>query len=112
MPFHPHSQVSSFSQERVHAQSLPVANVEVTDPEVYGEYAKIAKDAIESHGSRFVARGGRHIPCEGRDRAPTLWLSSRLSKRLKCYNSEIYREALAFSAKSSVRDVVLIEGVE
>ena len=46
-----------------------VANVEVTDAEVYGSYAKIAKDAIESHGGTFVARGGRHVQCEGRDRA-------------------------------------------
>ena len=35
-----------------------------------------------------------------------------LEAAVECYNSDIYKEALAFSAKSSVRDVVLIEGVE
>lgn len=90
-----------------------VANVEVTDPEVYGEYAKIAKDAIESHGGKFVARGGRHIQCEGRDRARNVVVEfPSLDAAVECYNSDIYKEALAFSSKSSVRDVVLIEGVE
>ena len=37
-----------------------VANVEVTDADVYGNYASVAKEAIESHGGRFLARGGRH----------------------------------------------------
>ena len=90
-----------------------VANVEVTDAEGYSEYAKIAKEAIESQGGTFIARGGRHIQCEGRDRARNVVVEfPSLEAAEACYNSEIYKKALAFSATSSVRDVVLIEGVE
>lgn len=90
-----------------------VANVEVTDADVYGEYAKIAKDAIESHGGTFLARGGRHVQCEGRDRARNVVVEfPSLDAAIACYNSEIYKQALAHSAKSSVRDVVLIEGAD
>lgn len=90
-----------------------VANVEVTDAEVYGEYAKIAKEAIESHGGKFLARGGKHVQCEGRDRARNVVVEfPSLEAAVTCYNSDIYQQAVGFSSKSSVRDVVLIEGAD
>ena len=37
----------------------------VTDPEGYGEYIKLAGPAIEKFGGRFLARGGDQIKFEG-----------------------------------------------
>ena len=44
-----------------------IAHGKITDEEVYGEYRKRAGPAIEGHGGRFLARGGRHVPMEGPD---------------------------------------------
>ena len=90
-----------------------VANVEVTDADVYGNYASVAKEAIESHGGRFLARGGRHVQLEGRDRSRNVVVEfPSLDVAQACYNSELYQKAVGFSSQSSVRDVVLVEGVD
>ena len=46
-----------------------IAHVDVTDEALYGEYAKIATEAIAAHGGEFLARGGRYKQLEGKDRA-------------------------------------------
>ncbi|MEM6375897.1 MAG: DUF1330 domain-containing protein, partial [Pseudomonadota bacterium] len=48
--------------------ALWIAHVSVKDTEAYGEYAKRAGPAIEKHGGRFIARGGRYVQLEGPDR--------------------------------------------
>ncbi len=90
-----------------------VGNVEVTDADVYGEYAKIAQEAIHAHGGKFLARGGRYVQCEGRERARNVVVEfPSLDVAVECYNSERYQEAVSFAAKSSIRDLVLIEGAD
>jgi uncharacterized protein (DUF1330 family) len=89
-----------------------MTNVEVTDPVVYSEYAKRARAAIEAHGGRFLARGGKHVQVEGRDRARNVIVEfSTLDDALNCYNSPEYQEALSFANRSSERDLVIVDGV-
>jgi len=45
-----------------------IAHVAVSDPEVYGEYAKRATDAIAAHGGEFLARATRTVWLEGNER--------------------------------------------
>ena len=49
--------------------ALWIAHVTVTDADAYGRYAKLAGPAIAAHGGAFVARGGRYVQLEGKDRA-------------------------------------------
>ena len=89
-----------------------IARVTVTDPDTYGKYAKLAGPAIEKHGGRFLARGGKHISLEGRDHARNVVTEfPSYEAALTCYNSPEYKEALEFSNISSERDVVIVEGV-
>ena len=89
-----------------------IARVTVTDPEKYGEYAKRAGPAIEKHGGKFLARGGRHTSLEGRDHARNVVVEfPTFEAALECYNSPEYQEALTFSNVSSERDVAIVEGV-
>ena len=89
-----------------------MTNVEVTDAAVYGEYAKLAGAAIEAHGGRFLARGGKHVQVEGRDRARNVIVEfPTLDDALTCYNSPEYQEALSFANRSSERDLVIVDGV-
>ena len=87
-----------------------IANVEVTDEALYGEYAKIAKEAIEAHGGEFLARGGRYVQLEGRDRARNVVAQfPTLEDAVACYNSPRYQEAVGFAKRSSNRDLVVVE---
>ncbi len=46
-----------------------IANITVTDDEAYGRYAALAGGPSAAHGGRFLARAGRHVQLDGRDRA-------------------------------------------
>lgn len=90
-----------------------VGRVEVTDPEVYGEYAKRAGPAIEAHGGRFLARGGKYVNLEGRDYPRNVVVEfPNVEAAEACYHSAAYQEALSFALKSAERNLCIIEGVD
>jgi uncharacterized protein (DUF1330 family) len=89
-----------------------IAHVEVKDEEAYGRYAKLATEAIAKHGGRFLARGGRHVQLEGRDRARNVVAEfPSLEAAEVCYRSPEYQAALDHARNASDRDLVLVEGV-
>ncbi len=89
-----------------------IAHVHVTDEETYGKYARIATEAITDHDGVFLARGGRHVQLEGRDRARNVVARfPSLEKAVECYNSPQYQEALKFAKASAERDLVVVEEV-
>ena len=88
-----------------------IAHVEVTDAEAYGRYAKLATDAIEAHGGRFLARGGRHVQLEGRDRARNVLAEfPTLEAAEACYRSPAYQAALQHARGAAERDLVIVDG--
>lgn len=90
--------------------ALWIAHVEVTDPDAYGEYAKRATVAIAEHGGVFLARAGRYVQLEGRDRARNVVARfPSLDAALACYNSEKYQHALSFAKDAAIRDLVVVE---
>lgn len=90
-----------------------IANVTVTDEESYGRYAKLAGPAIAKHGGQFLARGGRYVQLEGRDRARNvLAVFDSLEAAEACYHSPEYQEALDHARNASDRDLLILEGVE
>ena len=85
----------------------------VTDPEVYGEYIKLAGPAIEKFGGRFLARGGDQIKFEGDPYERTVVVEfNSLQDAQDAYNSEDYKIALKYSSTSSERHVVVVEGLD
>jgi uncharacterized protein (DUF1330 family) len=89
-----------------------IARVDVTDPDRYGEYAKLAGPAIEKHGGRFLVRGGRVVTMEGTARPRNVVVAfDDVDKALACYKSPEYQEALAFVEGSAERDVIVVEGI-
>lgn len=89
-----------------------IAHVHVTEPEGYGQYARGATAAIESHGGRFLARGGAYKQLEGTDRSRNVVVEfPDLAAAEACYRSDAYQEALSFARDAAVRDLVIVEGV-
>ena len=90
--------------------ALWIAHVHVTDEETYKKYAAIATEAITEHGGVFLARGGRYVQLEGRDRARNVVARfPSLEAAEACYNSPRYQEAVAFAKQSSERDLMILE---
>jgi len=89
-----------------------IARVDVTDKDVYQEYARLATEAIAEHGGRFLARGGRWVGLEGenRDRNVIVEFPS-IEDAVTCYESETYRKAREFAGRSATRELVIVEGV-
>ncbi|AXQ94247.1 DUF1330 domain-containing protein [Cereibacter azotoformans] len=95
------------------ATALWIANVDVTDAEAYGRYAKGAGPAIAAHGGVFLARGGRHVQLEGRDRSRNVVARfPSVEAAVACYHSAEYQAALDHARGASVRDLVVVEEVE
>jgi uncharacterized protein (DUF1330 family) len=89
-----------------------IAHVTVTDPEAYGRYAAGATTAIEAHGGRFLARSGRYVQLEGRERARNVLAEfPSLEAAEACYRSAEYQAALAHAKGAAERDLVIVEGL-
>ena len=92
--------------------ALWIAHVEVTDEAAYGRYAALATDAIAEHGGVFLARGGRYVQLEGRDRKRNVVARfPSLEQAVACYNSARYQEALSHAKGAAERDLMVVEEV-
>ena len=93
--------------------ALWISHSTVHDADRFGQYAAIAKEAIEAHGGHFIARGGRYKQCEGQDRARNVVAKfPTYEDAVACYESARYKEALEFARDSCEREVVLVETTE
>ena len=90
--------------------ALWIAHVTVTDPEAYGKYAELAGPAIAAHGGKFLARGGRYVQLEGKDRPRNVVARfPSVESAVECYNSDAYQEALSHARGASERELMVVE---
>jgi len=90
--------------------ALWIANVHVTDEAAYRKYAALATEAIAAHGGVFLARGGRYVQLEGRDRARNVVARfPSLEAAEACYRSPKYQQALDHARGAAERDLVIVE---
>lgn len=90
--------------------ALWIAHVTVTDEDAYGKYAALAGPAIAKHGGRFIARGGRYVQLEGKERARNVVAKfPTLEAAEACYHSPEYQEALDFARGASERELMVVE---
>ena len=90
--------------------ALWIAHVTVTDEERYMKYAAIATEAIAEHGGTFIARGGRYVQLEGRERPRNVVARfASVEDALACYNSERYQQALSHARGAAERELLIVE---
>lgn len=90
--------------------ALWIAHVTVTDEEAYGRYAALAGPAIAKHGGAFIARGGRYVQLEGKDRPRNVVARfPSLEAAETCYRSPEYQQALDHARGASERELVIVE---
>jgi uncharacterized protein (DUF1330 family) len=90
--------------------ALWIAHVDVTDDEKYGEYIKVASVVIPEHGGEFIARGGRFIQFEGRERKRNVVARfPSVEAAEAAYNDPRYQEAVKLAKVASERELMVIE---
>jgi uncharacterized protein (DUF1330 family) len=90
-----------------------ILNIEVTNPERFAEYVKVAAATVASYDGRYLARGGRAEKLEGS------WEPKRfvvlefptLQRAKDWWASEEYRQAKALRQSASTTDLIVVEGV-
>ncbi len=90
--------------------ALWIAHVDVADDEKYGEYIKIASVVIPEHGGEFIARGGRFVQFEGRERGRNVVARfPSVDAAEAAYNDPRYQEAVKIAKMASERELMVIE---
>ncbi len=93
--------------------ALWIAHVTVTDEDAYGRYAALAGPAIAKHGGKFIARGGRFVQLEGRERPRNVVARfDSVEAAETCYHSPEYQEALNHARGASERELLIVETTE
>ena len=84
----------------------------IDDQEALGRYAEKAKKVIEAFGGKALVRGGNYITFEGENFIRTvIWEFKNIDIAVKCHDSKDYQEAWSFAKKTTIRDLLIVEGV-
>lgn len=90
-----------------------IADVDVTDPEVFAEYRRQVPATIEQYGGKFLVRGGATEKVEGDwdpQRLVIIQFESMEQAR-RWYHSQEYRGPLKLRHQSASTNLLLVEGV-
>ena len=90
-----------------------ISDITVNNPERYEDYKKLAPPAIEAHGGKYLARGGRAEKLEGNwepDRIVILEFES-VETAKKWLDSPEYREARALRLQNASANMIVVEGL-
>lgn len=90
--------------------ALWIAHVTVTDMDAYQKYAELAGPAIAKHGGAFLARGGKFVQLEGKERPRNVVAKfPSVDAAVACYHSPEYQEALNHARGASERELMVVE---
>ena len=84
----------------------------IDNQESLNKYSEKAKKVIESFGGKAIVRGGRYTTFEGEDFIRTvIWELENIDIATKCHNSNDYQEAWSIAKNTTVRDLLVVEGI-
>jgi uncharacterized protein (DUF1330 family) len=89
-----------------------IARVNVTDPQAYEGYKKLAAEAIAKHGGRYLARGGLTATLEGEEESRRVVIVEfeSLDRAKAFYDSPEYQKAIAARKGAATGQFVVVEG--
>jgi uncharacterized protein (DUF1330 family) len=90
-----------------------IVDIEVTDPEGYKEYVKLAPPTLSLYGGKYIARGGKNETLEGDWQAKRLVILEfpDVEQAKQWLNSEEYAPARALRHKYAKTNMVVVEGM-
>ena len=90
-----------------------IADVEVTDPDLFAEYRELVVPTVNAYGGRYIARGGETALLEG-DRAPnrTVIIEFPSMEQAKAWHgSEEYAHPKDMRIRATNSHVIVTEGL-
>jgi len=95
------------------AKGFWLAQVDVTDPAGFTEYAAANQVAFRKFGGRYLVRGGRYEAVEGGCRQRLVVIEfPDYATALACYRSDEYQHALELRRGHADVDIVIVEGYD
>jgi len=90
-----------------------IVELEVTDPDEYAAYGKLAVESVARHGGRFLVRGGAYEEIEGKWAPRMIVLEFESLDAVRAwYDSEDYQACLPMRLSSSNGRMIAVEGYE
>ena len=89
-----------------------LGRISIHNPELFKEYPPLSGPTMEKFGGKYLIRGGKFEIAEGNwpaDRTTIVEFES-FEKAKECYESIEYRKAKDIRQKSTISDLILIEG--
>jgi uncharacterized protein (DUF1330 family) len=90
-----------------------IVDIQVTDPQIYEDYKKLAPACVAAYGGEYLARGGRTEILEGDwepNRLVILHFESREQVK-KWLNSPEYTPVKALRHQATHTNMVVVEGL-
>jgi uncharacterized protein (DUF1330 family) len=89
-----------------------IVDIEVTDPDGYEEYKKLAPAAVQLYGGKYIARGGSNETLEGNWKANRLVILEfeNVDKAKAWLNSPEYAPARLLRHKYAKTNMVVVAG--
>ncbi len=88
-----------------------IGHVDVENAERYPDYMKAGQPAYEKFGAKFIVRGGRFDPVEGKARSRHVVVEfDSFETALACYHSPEYQEAAKIRRANSMGEILIVEG--
>jgi len=90
-----------------------ILDIEVTNPEGYKDYAKLASETVKLYGGKYIVRGGVNETLEGDWQAKRLVVLefSSVEQAKKWLNSPEYAPAQALRHQYAQSKAVVVEGI-
>ena len=90
-----------------------IAQLDVSNPDPFKDYAAGATDAVKKHGGRYLARGGKVEVLEGPARARNVVIEfPSFQAAVDCWNSPEYQAAKKHRDGNCVAQFLVVEGME
>ena len=89
-----------------------IADVDVTDPELFAEYRKLVSATVEQYGGKYLVRGGDSVVAEG-DWTPTRTVViefESFGRAKEWYYSDEYAPALKMRIEATNSSVIIVDG--
>ena len=84
----------------------------INNKDALAAYAEKAKLIIESFGGKALVRGGKYLTFEGEDFIRTvIWEFENIDIAIKCHNSKDYQAAWSLAKNTTIRHLMIVEGI-
>ena len=84
----------------------------INNKDALAAYAEKAKLIIEFFGGKALVRGGKYLTFEGKDFIRTvIWEFENIDIAIKCHNSKDYQAAWSLAKNTTIRDLMIVEGI-